>query len=1005
MTDPSLPHTTHTASPIKSLVKPVSPVDGPLAVATTAGSPVEEEEDYTIKCFCSFQVDDGNTVYCDRCETWQHIECYYFQDFQDGQPPDINKIVHSCIDCDPRPYDKRGATERQKERFYPEERKVKKAPARAPKRRPKLSESHTGFTNGYNYDGNDYSLNERTSGSPRDPGPPLKRPKTSHRSSHSMNFSPPSNVEMQAVNPAGATSHASRKSHNRKHSPNGYLIPPYSQEFLHLYDGDPGEAPIHANLFNDVAIAGSLSTWSRDAEALSKAANGLSPQNVFYRCDESLDNMSLPNLPPLRKVHRVGEALEDGQKPKWTYLTVESDTPRDAIVGELRGKIGHMRDYVQDPANRWNYLRHPAPFVFFHPKLPIYVDTRQEGSICRYLRRSCWPNLEMRTILEDGKDYRFCFIAKEDIDAGSELTISWTLDQHIRAHLSLQRNPESNQEDSSERNAYISDWVEKVLANFGGCACESLDQCGLAKYDRRIHSFNNNSSITNGKASKMRNGYIKSTKTPEAGHNLNSRASSEGKKLQDDDGHDSRSTSGSNSRSRDLTPTRIGNGDIGTVPGLELSVRERRKIAAMEKNFEQLEQEKHQPVQRKKKRNSGGSALTTPTAATSVRPPLMSATQPFADGEHQKQLGHGFIFASQPNTPAATSIPRNVHAGISGKNPGSPVIKSKADPVTFAKNQSQTSMHQVTSPTLRYDYQSASVQTDADDPEDHHARFSDQYHKPKQYVSLGKRLLIRCQRDRERMDQERKLSFKDNKSPPNEDLAADISEIEPPKNTTMEWASEDTTKDLPGGSKMPDFSHDDSSTNVDSHLNDDSLKHKLSHDETGDPFRPHNPEIKAPPPPNLLHAPTAPPTRTKAINGFRSTDLRVQLPSVPPIPHDLASAPSIATAATPTIARSPFSHTPNSYPPLFPGSTPGAVQPSPVKKVTLGEYFNRQRNKTQSLDGAGAASSPITQQSVFKSLGSVDEDMRGDSMEGNAIVDTPKKEDDTDPLAGRKASV
>ena len=1001
MTDPSLPHTTHTASPFKSLGKPVSPVDGPPAVATTADSPVEEEEDYTIKCFCSFQVDDGNTVYCDRCETWQHIECYYFQDFQDGQPPDIKKIVHSCIDCDPRPYDKKGATERQKERFYPEERKVKKAPAKAPKRRPKLSESHAGLTNGYTHDGADYSPCERTSGSPRDPGPPLKRPKTSHRSSHSMNFSPPSNAEVQAVSSAGATSHASRKSHNRKHSPNGYLTPPYSQEFLNLYDGDPGEAPIHANLFNDVAIAGSLFTWSHDVEALSKAANGLSPQNVFYRCDESLDNM---NLPLLHKEHRVGEPLEDGQKPKWTYLTVGSDTPRDAIVGELRGKIGHMQDYVQDPANRWDYLRHPAPFVFFHPKLPIYVDTRQEGSICRYLRRSCRPNLEMRTILEDGKDYRFCFIAKEDIGAGSELTISWTLDQHIRTHLSLQRNSESNQEDSSERNAYISDWVEKVLANFGGCACESLDQCGLAKYDRRIHSLNNKSSITNGKASKIRNGYIKSTRTPEAGHNLNSRASSEGKKLQEDDGHDSRSTSGSNSRSRDLTPTRTGNGDLGTVPGLELSVREKRKIAAMEKNFEQLEQEKHQPVQRKKKRNSAGSALNTPTAATSVRPPLTSSRQHFADGEHQKQLGHGITFPSQPNTPAATSIPRYVHGGISGKNPGSPAIKSTANPVAFAKD-SQTSMHPVTSPTLGHNYQSVSIQTDADDAADHDARFSYHSRKPKQYVSLGKRLLIRCQRDRERMDQGKKLSLADNKSAPNEDLAADISEVQFPEHTTMGGSSEDTTKDLPGESKLPDFPHDGSPTNVDPHLNDDSLKHKLSHVETEDPLRPHSSAIKAPPPPDLLHAPTAPPTRTKAINGFRSTDLRVQLPSVPPIPHDPASAPSIATVTTPAVARSPFSHTANSYPPLFPGSTPGAVQPSPVKKVTLGEYFNRQRNKTQSLDGVGAAYSPITQQSVLKSLESVDEEIRGDSMGGNAIVDTPKKEDDADPLAGRKASV
>ena len=77
------------------------------------------DEEYAIKCFCGFLVDDGNTVYCDRCETWQHIECYYFQDFQNGQPPNIEQIEHRCIDCEPRPHDKKGAIERQEDRLNP----------------------------------------------------------------------------------------------------------------------------------------------------------------------------------------------------------------------------------------------------------------------------------------------------------------------------------------------------------------------------------------------------------------------------------------------------------------------------------------------------------------------------------------------------------------------------------------------------------------------------------------------------------------------------------------------------------------------------------------------------------------------------------------------------------------------------------------------------------------------------------------------------------------------
>ena len=49
------------------------------------------DEIYIIKCVCGSQEDDGNTVYCEECETWQHIKCYYGQ----TEVPD----VHDCVDC------------------------------------------------------------------------------------------------------------------------------------------------------------------------------------------------------------------------------------------------------------------------------------------------------------------------------------------------------------------------------------------------------------------------------------------------------------------------------------------------------------------------------------------------------------------------------------------------------------------------------------------------------------------------------------------------------------------------------------------------------------------------------------------------------------------------------------------------------------------------------------------------------------------------------------------
>lgn len=968
MTDLFQPTTTYTAPSVISSVRPVSSIERPVNVSTSNGVPAEEEEDYTIKCFCGFQLDDGLTVFCDRCETWQHIECYYFKDFKDGQPPDTNSIEHTCVDCDYRPHDKKGATERQKDRFRPEERKVKKAPTKAPKKRMKTSESNVALTNGYPHDGND-SHHDPTSGSPRDHGPPTKKPKTSHRTSHSNNyFSPPPTSDIHAARASGSTSHASRKA-SSKQPLNGHLSQPYSPEFLCLYDNDPGETPMEANLFNDIAITRSLSSWSHDVDSLSEATNRLSPQDVFHRLQEPLDRMSLPSL---YKQQKLGEPVDAGDRqPRWITLSVDTDILKDGIVGELKGQIGHMQDYVHDPANRWDYLRHPTPFVFFHPKLPIYIDTRQQGSICRYIRRSCQPNLEMRTILENSNEYHFCFIAKEDIRAGSVLTISWTLDEHIRKCFN---SPEIKREGNFDVMAYVSDWVEKVLANFGGCACEGPDQCGLAKYDRRAEIHNNAMTLTNGRTSKARNGYTKSTRTPDAVRKSHSRASSEGRNRQDDDTRNSRSTSSSKSRSREATPTRNGGGAFGGIPGLEITDREKRKIAAMEKNLEQLEQEKQQPSQRRKKRNSGGSSLSTPTAASS------------------KQLGHGIGSTSQPNTPGPSTGPRYV----SGKKSGSPIYKlsryqQKSDGSAPAKRHSRPNTPTLMSPLARPNYVSVSMQTDADE--------SDLSYKPpvppvpkQKYVSWGKRLIIRCQQDRERMEEYTRLARAKTGLSSENPVGPELRSIDNTANEQKEGQSLPQSSDI----EMQDVTNAESPQTEAAQADQSLQKQHSPDDEARKPGQLRSPEIKTPPIPAVANSAALPPRQDKLPNGFRSSDLRVQLPSSPQYPHDPISAPPMTVTTTSIIPRSPFSQASHSYPPLLSSSTSGITQPSPVKKVSLGEYFSRRKTESQSID-KGTASSAFTQQNATKTLANVDEEPKNSSVDGNPIMDNAKKEENNPP--------
>ncbi|KAF2131117.1 hypothetical protein P153DRAFT_384331 [Dothidotthia symphoricarpi CBS 119687] len=66
-----------------------------------------DSDEFPIKCICGFLDDDGNTVLCENCDTWQHIICYY----ESAQHvPDI----HDCTDCQPRPIDRELAAEKQR---------------------------------------------------------------------------------------------------------------------------------------------------------------------------------------------------------------------------------------------------------------------------------------------------------------------------------------------------------------------------------------------------------------------------------------------------------------------------------------------------------------------------------------------------------------------------------------------------------------------------------------------------------------------------------------------------------------------------------------------------------------------------------------------------------------------------------------------------------------------------------------------------------------------------
>ncbi|CAI7583388.1 unnamed protein product [Penicillium crustosum] len=586
MTDTSslaITHATTDSYPVHAHRGSPAAVDG---AASDSGAP--DEEPYTIKCICSFDEDDGNTVFCEGCETWQHILCYY----PDKKVPD----VHNCVDCEPRPLDNRRAHERQRLRRIREK-------SEDGDRKPRRSGPKTNKRKSNDADGNAFGHRRHDSSSREQP--PAKRARMSRRPSTSMSgISAPPGLSAESRNRRSSTSVAMSPT-----STPGPSIPYYSDEFLSLYDHDDQFIESKSILNYGVDFVNEIVAWLKDPQILARVADGLSVEDFAKRSEEAMDRSRWPSL--------MTETITDstieinGKHPVHKILKTRDQIEKDDIVGEIFGKLGHVKDYKKLDSSRWEELGHAMPFVFFNRQLDLYIDSRQEGNELRYVRRACEANVNLKIYITNGREYHFCFVAKKQIPANSEITTMWYFD-HSFFPADATAKEELKDRVVDPKDAAIC--ISTTLANFGGCACRNPQACVLNKLDRRAKP----GGPTNKHAKPKPKGKGKGKKPKSLGLPTDSgRAGSETTKHPDenDPAADARSTSGSargrHTGSRDLSPTAS---QQLTLP--ELSSRERRKIADAEKQFQQLEQSK--PVNpKRKKRSSGPAAHSTPATVSS----------------------------------------------------------------------------------------------------------------------------------------------------------------------------------------------------------------------------------------------------------------------------------------------------------------------------------------------------------------------------------------------------
>ncbi|KAF1834023.1 hypothetical protein BDW02DRAFT_647911 [Decorospora gaudefroyi] len=580
------------------------PPPTPATASPPLDATIEQEESSTIKCICGYADDDGNTVLCEKCDTWQHIVCYY----ESAQHvPD----VHECADCSPRFIDSKSASEKQRLRREVHSIGERKGRPKAPPKNPKKRTKDTPGSmqpNGWpvQTNGDIQYTPDRKSGSPRDQPPPNKRPKTSHRASGSMSVLSQAPALAPTSRKRGGSVMLNGHSPTKSPTNSDVTIEDYSLEFMHLYR-QPEPPSAESNSYTRIDVANDIAMWLKDPEALAEASGGKKPQDIFSRIDITIQELETSTVPEIMKQTDVDTGtLAHGLHPQWHFITAETPVPDGGYVGELKGLIGRKADYYSDPSNRWDLLRHPEPFVFFPPHLPIYIDTRREGNILRYARRSCNPNMSMKILIDSSNDYHFCFLATREISPGEELTVGWDIDSEVQKQLA--RVVTNGAKEGFRR---IQPWVSCVLANFGGCACDlsNGNECLLERARRNTIT---EPAVSKTKAKKIKKSQVSPMST---GHATNSRAGSEtmNRDTIDEEHLDVRSTSGSHkSSSRDITPAT----HFSLDGDLKLSEREKRKIQHQELLFQKLDDNEHKG---KKKRNSAGSTLNTPEPSPSAR--------------------------------------------------------------------------------------------------------------------------------------------------------------------------------------------------------------------------------------------------------------------------------------------------------------------------------------------------------------------------------------------------
>ncbi|KAF7995176.1 hypothetical protein HCN44_004648 [Aphidius gifuensis] len=420
-----------------------------------------DDEDSITRCICGFEHDDGYMISCDRCLTWQHVDCM-------GIDRSNIPEKYLCEQCEPRRIDHQRARTLQLR-----------------KREELMNSDSTSDTASTSSADTDVGTNltpvnsasvKKRSGPQQQNVSRRKSDPVQHRRLNNNNNNSSNNLNnINENNSVVNNNYPNTLNKNSRQNNNNTTTRKKDMTTISATSPAAPVAPAASSLPAST-VSATTTTPKRSGGSSNSGAQGKrrNKRRSSVNCDEDNQDSWGSSMTPLRKwIEQYEDAVTNHYSPElrarvssikinsgynnefktiinnnntntmtnnkyrvsehnnssnilvFKYLLATIYLPPNTLVLELRGKYMLSTQY-KPPHQGRQIAQRPGPFVFFY-RLPrdgpeICVDTRTYGNDARFIRRSCTPNAEIKHCLEKGTIHLY-IVTTQTIDKNEEITI------------------------------------------------------------------------------------------------------------------------------------------------------------------------------------------------------------------------------------------------------------------------------------------------------------------------------------------------------------------------------------------------------------------------------------------------------------------------------------------------------------------------------------------------------------------------------------------------------